>query len=172
MGTAGQGGGMILQVYLLKFTIMQNNTETIEILNDLVQINNDRITGYEKAIKETKDEDDDLKVLYASMIAESHRIKIALATEVQALGGEVETGTTTSGKIYRAWMDVKAVFTGHDRHAVLENCEAGEDAAQKAYRTALQSDSLPGYIRELLTQQQQTLRESHDEIKSLRDQYA
>jgi hypothetical protein len=27
-----------------------NNTETIEILNDLVQINNDRIAGYEKAI--------------------------------------------------------------------------------------------------------------------------
>ena len=151
---------------------MQNNKETIEILNDLVQINNDRITGYEKAIKETKDEDDDLKVLYASMIAESHRIKIALATEVQALGAEVEQGTTTSGKIYRAWMDVKAVFSGHDRHAVLANCEAGEDAAQKAYRQALQSDALPGYIRELLTQQQQTLRESHDEIKSLRDQYA
>src|ERR1700729_619546 len=107
--------------------IMQNTRETIEVLNDLMQINNDRITGYEKAIRETKPEGDDLKVLYASMIAESHRNKIALATEVQAMGAEVEQGTTTSGKIYRAWMDVKAVFTGHDRHAVLANCEAGED---------------------------------------------
>lgn len=151
---------------------MQNNKETIEVLNDLIQINNDRIVGYEKAIKETKDEDEDLKVLYASMIAESHRNKIALATEVQALGSDVENGTTTSGKIYRAWMDVKAVFTGHDRHAVLENCEAGEDAAQRAYRSALNHDGLPAYIKDLLTQQQQTLRESHDEIKSLRDQYA
>jgi len=60
------------------------------------------------------------------MIAESHRIRIALASEVQALGAEAEQGTTTSGKIYRAWMDVKAVFTGHDRHTVLENCEAGD----------------------------------------------
>ncbi|HEX9510266.1 MAG TPA: PA2169 family four-helix-bundle protein [Puia sp.] len=151
---------------------MQNTKDTIEILNDLIQINNDRIVGYEKAIKETKPEDEDLKVLYATMIAESHRIKIALATEVQTLGAEVEQGTTTSGKIYRAWMDVKAVFTGHDRHAVLENCEAGEDAAQKAYRTALNSDALPAYIRELLVQQQQMLRASHDEIKALRDQYA
>src|SRR6202012_4124427 len=104
--------------------VMQNTKETIEVLNDLIQINNDRITGYEKAIKETKPEDDDLKVLYASMIAESHRNKISLATEVQAMGAEAEQGTTTSGKIYRAWMDVKAVFTGHDRHAVLANCEA------------------------------------------------
>ena len=151
---------------------MQNTKETIEVLNDLIQINNDRITGYEKAIRETKAEDEDLKILFAAMIAESHRNKIALATEVQTMGAEVENGTTTSGKIYRAWMDVKAVFTGHDRHTVLANCEAGEDAAKKAYRTALEHESLPAYIRELLVQQEGALLASHDEIKSLRDQYA
>lgn len=152
--------------------VMQNIKEMIEVLNDLIQINNDRIAGYEKAIRETKAEDEDLKILFATMIAESHRNKIALATEVQTMGAEVENGTTTSGKIYRAWMDVKAVFTGHDRHTVLTNCEAGEDAAKKAYRTALEHESLPAYIRELLVQQEGALLASHDEIKSLRDQYA
>jgi uncharacterized protein (TIGR02284 family) len=151
---------------------MQNTKETIEVLNDLIQINNDRIVGYEKAIKEAQAGDEDLKVLYASMISESHRIKIALATEVQTMGAEVEQGTTTSGKIYRAWMDVRAVFGGNDRHAVLANCEAGEDAAQRAYRMALEHETLPAYIRELLVKQQQSLKESHDEIKALRDQYA
>ena len=151
---------------------MQNTKETIEVLNDLIQINNDRIAGYEKAIKETKPEDEDLKVLYATMIAESHRIKIALATEVQTMGAEVGQGTTSGGKIYRAWMDVKAIFTGHDRHAVLANCEAGEDAAQRAYHTALEHENLPAYIRELLVRQKEALRESHDEVKALRDQYA
>jgi uncharacterized protein (TIGR02284 family) len=151
---------------------MENNKEVIQVLNDLVLINNDRITGYERAIKETKEADNDMKPLFASMIAESHKIRIALATEVQVMGANVEQGTTTSGKIYRAWMDVKAVFTGHDRHAVLENCEAGEDAAQRAYRTALAHDGLPAYLRELLIEQQQVLKASHDEIKALRDQYA
>jgi len=151
---------------------MQNNKETIEVLNDLIQINNDRIVGYERAIKELKDEDDDLKVLFASMIAESHRNKIALATEVQSLGADPGKGTTTSGKVYRAWMDVRSVFTGHDRHTILENCEAGEDAAQRAYKSALEQDALPAFIKDLLVQQQLTLRESHDEIKALRDQYA
>ena len=33
---------------------MQNTKETIEVLNDLIQINNDRISGYEKAIKEQR----------------------------------------------------------------------------------------------------------------------
>jgi len=152
--------------------VMQNTKETIEVLNDLIQINNDRITGYEKAIKETKAEDEDLKVMFATMIAESHRNKIALATEVQTMGAEVENGTTASGKIYRAWMDVKAMFTGHDRHTVLANCEAGEDAAKRAYHTALENEGLAAYIRELLVQQQGNLLAAHDEIKSLRDQYA
>jgi uncharacterized protein (TIGR02284 family) len=151
---------------------MENKTEVTEILNDLIEINNDRIVGYEKAIKETSESDDDLKTLYAQMIAESHKIKIALATEVQVLGADAEKGTTASGKIYRAWMDVKAMFSGHDRHAVLANCEGGEDAAQKAYKTALESTALPAYIREMLVEQQQVLKASHDEIKALRDQYA
>ena len=158
--------------FTIKPIIMQYTKETIEVLNDLVQIHSDRIAGYERAIKETEAADDDLKILYATMIAESHRIKIALATEVQAIGGDVEEGTTTGGSIYQAWMDVKALFGGHDRHTVLSNCEAGEDAAQRAYRMALEHEHLPAYIRDLLTRQKEALKESHDEIRSLRDQYA
>jgi uncharacterized protein (TIGR02284 family) len=148
---------------------MQATLETIEILNDLIQINNDRIDGYEKALGELKEEDNDLRALFSSMISESHEIRLALGTEVNALGGDMETSTTTSGKIYRAWMDVKALFTGHDRHTVLANCERGEDAAQKAYKTALEEEELPAYLREMVAEQQQTLKRSHDQIKQLRD---
>ncbi|HUB62404.1 MAG TPA: PA2169 family four-helix-bundle protein [Puia sp.] len=150
---------------------MKNTRETIEVLNDLIQINNDRISGYEKAIRETKPEDDDLKILYATMIAESHRNKIALATEVQALGAEIEQGTTTSGKIYRTWMELKAIFTGNSRMTILANCEAVEDATQRAYHDALEHEALPSYIRELLVRQEETLRSNHEEIRILRDQF-
>jgi uncharacterized protein (TIGR02284 family) len=150
---------------------MEKNRETIELLNDLIQINNDRIVGYEKAIRQTNVEDTDLKILYASMVAEGHRMKIALATEVQALGAEIENGTTASGRIYMAWMDVKAMFAGNNRQTVLANCEAGEQAVQRAYRMALNHD-LPAYIRELLTRQQDALYASMGEIRSMRDQLA
>lgn len=148
---------------------METTQETIEVLNDLVAINNDRIAGYERALKELRDEDSDLVSLFTNMIEESHDIRNELGTEVQANGGEMETGTTNSGKIYRAWMDVKAAFTGNSRHAVLASCEAGEDAAQKAYNSALETDGLPEYVRQILTEQKQTLRASHDKIKALRD---
>jgi uncharacterized protein (TIGR02284 family) len=148
---------------------METRTVNAEILNDLIQINNDRVAGYEKAIEELKSEDADLKTLFVKMIGESHKHKMALATEVQALGEEAESGTTNSGKIYRAWMDVKAIFSGHDRKTVLNNCEFGEDAAQKAYKMALEEEGLSADLRSLITEQKADLRVSHDEIKALRD---
>jgi len=151
---------------------MKTTTLTTEVLNDLVQINNDRIEGYEKARKELKDGDEDLKSLFLNMIEESQKYKLALATEVSALGEDIETGTTTSGKIYRGWMDVKALFTGHDRQTVLNNCEFGEDAAQNAYKMALEEEDLPSNIRSLISDQKAALRQSHDEIKRLRDSQA
>jgi len=143
--------------------------ETIDVINDLVAINNDRIVGYEKALEEAEEKDQDLKSLFTSMIDESRKIRLELAGEVQSLGGEYDRGTSASGKLYRAWMDVKAVFTGHDRHTVLANCERGEDAAQSAYKDALKENKLPAYIRTMLDTQKQTLKASHDKVKALRD---
>ena len=149
---------------------METVKENIEILNDLIEINNDRITGYEHAIEELKGGDTDLKTLFEGMIDESRQARMVLGKEVQVMGADMATGTTNSGKIYKAWMDVKAVFTGHNRHTVLANCETGEDAAQKAYKTALASEHLPAFLRQMIQQQQTTFKASHDEIKALRDQ--
>lgn len=146
--------------------------ETIEatsVLNDLILINNDRIEGYQKAKGELKDVNADLKALFTDMIAESHTHKMALATEVAASGEDIEKGSTNSGKIYRAWMDVKATFTGHDRKSILASCEFGEDAAQAAYKTALAEKGLPAHLYSLISKQKEELRTSHDKIKALRD---
>jgi len=151
---------------------MENNRETIETLNDLILINNDRIAGYERAMEELAPEDSDLKPLFENMIDESRQARIALGKEVQVLGGTMAEGTMATGKVYRAWMDIKAIFTGHVRHAVIANCEAGEDAAQKAYTGALEEEHLPSFLREMIRDQQQTLKYSHDEIKAFRDQTA
>ena len=149
---------------------MENNQKVAEVLNDLIQINNDRIDGYERGIKELKDGDSDLKDLFVSYIDQSRNLRNALGTEVQGLGVDMEKGTTASGKIYRAWMDVKALFTGNDRQTVLNNCEYGEDAAQKAYRSALETDGLPAYIFALINRQKDELKRAHDEVKALRDE--
>jgi uncharacterized protein (TIGR02284 family) len=148
---------------------METTEMTSTILNDLIEINNDRINGYTTAMKELKEEDADLKSVFADRIKESHENKMALATEVAALGDDIETGTTGTGKLYRLWMDLKVMFTGHSRKSVLENCEFGEDAAQRVYRAAMREDELPRSVSAIVFEQQQKLKRSHDQIKALRD---
>ena len=149
---------------------MENNKQVAEVLNDLIEINNDRITGYERAIEELKGNEPDLKTLFSGFIDQSRNLRNALGTEVETLGERMAEGTKASGKIYRVWMDVKAMFSGHDRQTVLNNCEAGEDAAQKAYKDALKTENIPAFLTELIMTQKSDLKGSHDEVKALRDQ--
>ena len=148
---------------------MKNNDKVCEILNDLIQINNDRIEGYERASKETKDVDADLRALFGRMADESRQYGSELTAAVTRQGCEPASDTTVRGKIYRAWMDVKATFTGKDRKAILASCEYGEDAAQRAYDSALEEIGLTGDSRDLVIRQKAALKASHDLIKRQRD---
>jgi uncharacterized protein (TIGR02284 family) len=153
-----------------KLKIMKTSEQTAEVLNDLIQINNDRIEGYEKASKETAPGDADLRALFDNMAAESRGYVNELTQKVSISGNEPADGTTVKGKIYRAWMDVKATFSGKDRKTILASCEYGEDAAQKAYEQALATDAeLPTELRQLITDQKSNLRKSHNKIKAMRD---
>lgn len=144
------------------------NEKLISQLNSLVEINNDRITGYERAIDDTTDSD--LKALFSDMADHSRTFKNELATEVKALGGEPTEGTRTSGKIFRAWMDIKAALTGKNRKEILSSCEFGEDAALEAYDDVLKSDVvLTDKLRNLVTKQKQELLKDHNRTKMLRD---
>lgn len=149
---------------------METNETLIEVLNGLIEINHDRVNGYEKAIEETKDLDLDLRAIFRSMANDSSTYAAELSSLVSGLGGTPADGTTNSGKLYRVWMDIKTTFTGHDRQSVLELCEFGEDAAQKAYKAAIASDAeMSADTRQLIADQQAKLKTSHDIIKKYRD---
>lgn len=149
---------------------MEKQNETIGVLNDLIQINNDRVEGYQKALTETKDTDVDLRAMFKQMADQSMKYVNELTQEVARLGGDATTSTTLSGKVYRVWMDLKSAVTGKSRQTVLDNCEFGEDVAQKAYDTALESDSyMTTEIRQLIANQKSSLKASHDLVRNFRD---
>lgn len=111
---------------------------TIDVLNSLIEINNDRIYGYETASKEV--EETDLKMMFSHSTETSIKCKAQLVAEVKSLGGKPTKSTTTSGKIYRIWMDVKSTVTGKDRKVILDSCVFGEDAAIETYNEALSNE--------------------------------
>src|SRR4051812_13043372 len=105
----------------METTTKEKTEKIITQLNDLVEINNDRIQGYERAIAETDDED--LTYLFTNMAAHSRSYKSDLSREILSLGGQPTEGTKNSGKLFRAWMDIKAALTGKNRKEILASCE-------------------------------------------------
>lgn len=156
---------------------MKKNENTIEVMNDLIRINKDRIAGYEKAANEEKEIEPDIRNFFYTIATESRSFVNDLHAEVLRLGGVPVSGTTISGKIYLFWLDMKADFlggyTGNDAYSLLTAGETGEDAIQKAYRHALESDiELPDNIQRLIEKQSFRLKQSHELMKKSRDEHA
>jgi uncharacterized protein (TIGR02284 family) len=143
--------------------------KSVDTLNTLIEINNDRIEGYETASKETNEMD--LKTLFEKLSQTSEKCKQALTAEVIKLGGTPTEGTKNTGKIYRVWMDFKAALTGKDRKAILNSCEYGEDIAKETYENVLENDSedLSTEQQAMIKAQHSLLKADHDELKMMRD---
>ena len=151
---------------------MENRNELLGILNDLIRINNDRIEGYQRASQEAKDTDVDLKAIFHEMADQSMKYVNELTQQVTKLGGVPADNTTLLGKVYRVWMDIRAAVTGQSRTNILASCEFGEDAAQKAYQAALESDApMSTEIRQMIAEQKDSLKTAHDTIKNYRDMH-
>mgnify|MGYP001172927932 FL=1 len=146
-----------------------NKEKAIDVLNSLIEINNDRIEGYETASKET--EEQDLKAMFAQFMQTSVKCKQDLISEVTKMNGTPIEGTRTTGKFFRVWMDVKAAPTGKDRKAVLDSCEYGEDVAVGAYAKALENNlnDISAEQHTMLNVQHAIIKADHDKVKNMRD---
>ena len=146
-----------------------NKEKSIDVLNKLIEINNDRIEGYETASKETKNAD--LKSLFLKLTQTSQKCKAELVSEVSKLGGTPIEGTKTTGKFFRVWMDVKAALTSNDDKKIFESCEYGEDVAVGTYDKVLKNnlEDISTEQKSMLKAQHALLKADHDKVKSMRD---
>lgn len=144
-------------------------TSSNTVLNELIELNNDRIAGFEKVLSDIDDQNLDLKELFQEYAAQSRRFSQELTAIVAARAGEPETGNSVAGTLHRAWIDVKALFGGSDRESILSEAERGEDAIKKAYHTAIADGGLTGEASEKVTDQSRSIQKAHDTVKALRD---
>ena len=147
---------------------MATTLNSTGVLNDLIEINNDRVAGFEKAIADIKDENIDLKELFQGYAEQSRKNGQELAALVGNVD-EVETGNSVSGTLHRAWIDVKSIFGGSDRASILSEAERGEDAIKKAYQDALSGGELSADAYSTVSSQATEIKFAHDQIKALRD---
>jgi uncharacterized protein (TIGR02284 family) len=143
--------------------------KTATAIKDLIIINNDRYEGYKTAAEETKDAD--LKSMFTEFSLQSKSFSQELRKFAADYQDEPKNDETkNSGKMYRAWMDIKAAITGNDRKAVLSSCEFGEDVAKKHYKEALEhTQDIPSDALQVIQKQNAEIQKGHDRVKAMRD---
>ncbi len=148
---------------------METTQKTTDLLNDLIEINNDRVAGFEKVLADISDENADVKQLFQEYSSQSREFSQELTAIVAANAEEAETGRSVSGTLHRVWIDVKSLFGGSDRKSILAEAERGEDAIKKAYQTALADGELSSEAYQTVSSQATEINAAHDRIKALRD---
>ncbi len=140
--------------------------ETIDILNDLIETCGAGAEGFEAAAEAV--EEFALREVFVRCALQRRNFVAELRKAVRQHGGEVATADKVLGKLHRGWMDIRKAVSTKEAHAILAECERGEDEAVKSYREALEKTSEPD-IREVVTRQFVGVKASHDAIRDLRD---
>jgi uncharacterized protein (TIGR02284 family) len=147
---------------------MAQQKEIISTINSLIETLKDGQEGFKQAADAVKDST--LKSLFGGYSLQRSRFAGELQAEARQMGEpEPEDGSSASGAMHRAWINLKSAVTSGDDHAVLAECERGEDSAVKEYQEAMAGDDLSAPVREIVSRQYREVKSAHDRIKQLRD---
>ncbi|WP_300685361.1 PA2169 family four-helix-bundle protein [Chryseobacterium sp.] len=139
---------------------------TVSVLNDLLNITNDRIQGFSKVEDKVWDQYPHLRADYDTMVSQSQTMKNELTGLITERGGVPDQSGSAAGALHRAWIDVKNSFAGDTANATLGNVVYGENAAIDAYQEALDSGDLCPQSSQVVLDQ---LKASHDKFQNLED---
>ncbi len=148
-------------------TASEIHASIVEHLNNLIAICKDGEAGYRTAVDDISDLE--LKTLFTRLARQRAEFVADLQLCVKRLGAEPRDSSSVTGAIHRGWIDLKAAVTRKDTHAVLAECERGEDAAVAAYRKVLADAPLESAHRLLVSTQAAAVQGAHDEVRALRD---
>lgn len=142
------------------------NDNVISILNGLIETCKDGQEGFKTAAEGIKDSA--IKKLFLEYSQQRAQFAGELQGLVRSLGGDPEKTGSVAAALHRGWMDIKSAVTGEDEHAVLSECERGEDSAVTAYQDALK-ENLPANLVGVIQRQFQAIQEAHNRVRTLRD---
>jgi len=147
---------------------MAQQKEIISTVNSLIETLKDGQRGFKEAAEAVKDPQ--LKTLFSEYSLQRSRFAGELQSQAIGLGeSKPEDSSSVAGSMHRAWINLKSAVTSGDDHAILAECERGEDSALKEYGDATEKEELSSPIREIVSRQYSEVKTAHDRIKQLRD---
>lgn len=144
---------------------MSNNERNLDLFSKLIEINKERISGYEKAAEATEAIDADIRSMFMRMASQSRQFIKELSQHVSSLGKVAhDTGV--------AVIDLTAEITTQNRKLLLDFCLYVEQGAQQAYDIILntldEKKVLVPEVARLVKTQRVKIGKSMDNLQSFR----
>ena len=146
---------------------MSQTKENISIINRLVETLKDGQEGFREASEAVQSSQ--LKSLFSEYSLQRSKFAGELQNYAIQLGeSDPEKTSSTAGALHRAWINIKSAVSSRDDHAILAECERGEDSAVAEYKRAMEGN-LPSPLADIISRQYTDIKAAHDHVKSLRD---
>jgi uncharacterized protein (TIGR02284 family) len=138
-----------------------------KIIDDLIETLKDGQEGFKQAAGGVKDPQ--LKSLFDEYSRQRANFAMELQGEARSMGeSEPETSGSAAGALHRGWINLKSALTRGDDHAILAECERGEDSAVEEFKKAV-NNGLSAPVQQIVSRQYAQIKDAHDRVKHLRD---
>jgi uncharacterized protein (TIGR02284 family) len=137
------------------------------IIDNLIETLKDGQEGFKQAAESVKDSQ--LKSLFDEYSRQRARFVTELTSQAQSRDErQSEASGSAAGALHRGWINLKSALTKGDDHAILAECERGEDSAVEEFKKAM-DNGLSAPLQEIVSRQYVQIKEVHDRVKNLRD---
>ena len=148
--------------------VQENKFELVASqLNDLLNINCERVKGYRKALIQCSS-NSSINSLLAQRIRYSTAFIENLREEILTLNGRYSFKKSYAAKLHRLWMDAKAFLFPENDISILSSCQFGDTVALSVYENILSSGAeFSKTIHEKIIFQKENIEAAHEEVKSM-----
>lgn len=142
--------------------------ETINFLQELIQINVDSRDGCRQAAQDI--DDMTISQMFLQMADEREQQATQLSQYVELNNEEANRAGSFAAALHRSWMSLRELLSTDNTYAVLEEAERGEDQIKAAYEHAIK-ETAGSAVNDVLLNQYAKVKLAHDRVRDLRDQY-
>lgn len=139
--------------------------EVVSEVNHILEVLNERVNGYEKAIENVDDAE------CASLFKQYKDQAEQFENELRPFAdmSPEEAGTRAVGDAWHFWMDIKGAITNKSTTGMIGACITGESAAINNYSEVLNDESLPSDLRNILESQLEDIKVAHETLVQLKE---
>lgn len=148
--------------------MITNDDQALLALNSLIRVGRDAERGYLAAADIVPEPE--LVELFSEKALQRGKFVEELEDRIRTLRSTPDKAEgSIAGEAHRAWMGYATKMATAECHAILAECERGEDMAVAAHRDALARRDIDNQTRAIIQRHYEQVQAAHDRVKQLRD---